>query len=217
MLNFQFSGQHKFYFAYDAVTREPLRVNSYHNDEDINGIDLAGNAINVNNPNPMIAGAFGTDYANFNATGNVQDFTSPSSNNTVVITTRADAEQGVEASVIATVTKSITFTMIYKANEVSDTDLLADPFSGSLFKAAFGKKEIYAIDMDRVFGKMTDGSSDAGNKGVKGFGSNWSVGITESKPVNGVVTLDINLTSSSFGEMLVHEGTANRFIRVQDA
>ena len=164
-LNYQFGSEHYLYIA--QTSGIPTAITSR---------SVAGG----NNFNEI------TDFVLMD---NVRDVNESQNNNSVNITTRDDARQGLSINVIATTEAGLTFEVLYKPNNgatVQDESFLA------LLVAARTKKEIAAVDLD----------SSKTTLGAQGQAGNWNVAMSRSKPVEGVVTATVTMNLSSFGDFV---------------
>lgn len=193
--NFQFSGAHKFFVGIDSsdAGKPSLSINATIQSDGTPEPNVSG-PVTINT---LVAAGDLSLYKN------IRDVSESGSNNSVNITTRADAELGLSVEVIATTTKSMTTEILYKPNDHSDGSV-QDLIYKQFLLASIQKKEIFMVDLDGDY-------TAAGVDGVIGFASNWTVALSSSKPVEGVVTATANLSSSSKGQYVIWNDSATEF------
>ena len=174
--NFQFGSEHYLYVAHDG------------------GVPKAMNGRPGDSPAPTQTyetfGPAGLDY--WKQYGNVRDLSESANNNTVNITTREDARQGLSIEVITTTTASMSFEIRYKPN-ASGATTPQDQIFLAILRASRFKQEIAAVDLDRPIDQI----------GAQGQVGNWTVAMARSKPVEGVVVAQVDFNLSSLGDWII--------------
>lgn len=179
--NFQFGSEHYLYIAHNSGV--PVALNGRPGD--------SGPPTNTYET----FGPSGLDY--WDEYPNVMDLNEANNNNTVNITTRDEARQGLSSEVIATTTGSMSFQIRYKPN-TSGATTPQDAIFRALLRASRFKLEIAAVDLDRAITQT----------GAQGQVGNWVVAMSRSKPVEGVVTAQVDFNLSSFGDWIIADDTS---------
>jgi hypothetical protein len=185
--NFQFGFEHHLYIA---ATDDPATVGDatdYTIPQALNGV-LTG-TVNVNN-------AAWHEYANVRTVNVGGNATS------VDITTREEARSGFSSEVDVTTSGEMTFEVRYKPTD--SNGVYQDVLFAALMKTWLGKKEIAAVDLDKLYTV----------KGAQGLAGNWTVNFSAQKEVQGVVLCNLTLKLSSFPGWIVqtHASSGQVFV-----
>jgi hypothetical protein len=136
--------------------------------------------------------------------GNVRDLTVGGSPTTADITTRDEARTGFSSEVDVFQSGSMTFQARYKPRTVgTGKGTIQDQIFEALDDAARNRTSIAGVDLD---GQLIDA-----NGGIKGVFANWTVTITNTKPVAGAVIADVTLKLVSFSARIVWNATTKLF------
>jgi hypothetical protein len=179
MANFQFGHGHHLYIGHDGTPAPdvPGRVVLTHSPGD------AGAIITVNN------GVTWEEYAT------IRDVSVEGSPTQVDITTRADARKGTTAQAIVSTQRTLNFQIRYKPNESFSSP--NDRFYRFLLKADKDGAEIALMELD----------SDKDLAGALGIVSNFNVSLSQPKPVQDIVVVDVTATATTITDFVVANAT----------
>lgn len=182
--SFQFGSEHRLILGADA-TGLPQTISA--------SIDTAGATVGAGS---SINDLLTADPTDFQVYDNIRDLNEAGNNQTVDITTRGIARQGLAAEVVATITDQKTFEILYRTRVNNTT--VGDPLFEALLRAEKTKSEIFAIDIDGPPNQL----------GAAGQAGSYIASQTRSKAVSGAVLVSVTLSLANYGQWLIVDTAA---------